>query len=127
MIDRPLRLLGICLILAVGAWAASKHWSPDSAESPAIATAGTSVLLPETGVRAGASVSTPDDAFSIRVERASGASARVIVSAKNGDIYRFDKAAAGSRLVVPAPHGIYHLDVLRIDGNVVYLTMIRRD
>lgn len=125
MIDRPLRLLGLCLLLAVGAWAASNHWRTKPERAPAAATAEPSFLLPETAVKAGASVSTPDDAFSIRVERASAGTARLIVTAKTGDVYRFDKAAAGARLVVPAPHGIYHLDVLRIRGNVVHLTMIR--
>jgi hypothetical protein len=85
-----------------------------------------SIVLAETGVRSGTSVDALDGAFTVRIDQVVGATVNLTVSATTKDVYRFKKAEAGRRLVIPAPDATYYLDVLRIRGNVVYLTMSRQ-
>ena len=124
-------LLGLCLILALAAWAASNHLRATAARSSAppvtASAAPRPILQPETALTPGAPVTTPDGIFTLRAERIGHGTARLVVTAKTGDVYRFDKAKPGSRLVVPAPHGTFHLDVLRISGNAVHVTMKREE
>jgi hypothetical protein len=83
------------------------------------------VVFPEVAVRAGESFTTRDGVFTVHVTQVAGRMIKLTVSASRGDVYRFDKAEVGRRLVVPAPDATYFLDLLRIRGNVVYLTMSR--
>lgn len=123
MIDRR-GLLLVGLLAAAGTWAAM-NLLPEHPE-PMARVAMPEPVLAETGIRAGRSVTTSDGAFTIRVERIAGTTVTLTVSTKTGDVYRFDKAVIGRRLVVPMPEAIYDLDLLRVRSNVVYLTMSRR-
>lgn len=123
-------LLGTCIAAGV-AWITYAHFGDrrDRGTRPApvvpAANAAT-IVLQETGIRIGASATTPDGAFTIRVERISGRTVRLVVKAKIGDVYVFDKAEPGRRLVVPAPDATYDLDLLRVSGKVAYVAMSRR-
>lgn len=120
------RTLGLCIALAVCAWAFFNYWHPSNQKQQVQQPPVSAAVLSETGIKAGKAVSTEGGAFTIRVDRVSGATAKLIVSAKIGDVYRFDKVEAGSRLVVPAPDAMYDVDVVRIRSNTVYVAMSRR-
>lgn len=121
------RTLGLCIVLAACAWAFVNYRPPGNLkqqvqQQPVPA----AVVLNETGIKAGRGVSTEGGVFTIRADRVSGATAKLTVSAKIGDVYRFDKVVAGSRLVVPAPDSMYDVDVVRIRDNIVYVAMSKR-
>ena len=77
----------------------------------------------EITVRAGTSVRAPIGDFSIKVDRVAKASASLIVSSDTKDTYRFKKAIAGQRLMIPSHDGTYYLDIKRVGGGAVSLTM----
>lgn len=125
-------LLGIGAGIAAGTWAVVHYLRfvpPEQTTSAALRPQPTSspIVLAEAGVRAGASVTTADGVFTIRVDRVKGGTVKLTVSAKAGDVYRFDKAEVGRRLVVPAPDATYYVDLMRIRGNTVYLTMSKNE
>jgi hypothetical protein len=79
--------------------------------------------LQEVALRAGTSADAPLGAFTIRIDSVANDSAGITVLSETKDTYRFRKAQAGHRLMIPAPDGTYHLDVLRIERNTAYLAM----
>ena len=117
--------------MAASAWGIAQYLSsrpPDSAaksESQRRPEAA-STASREIGIRAGTSFTTRDEAFTVHVAQVAKGSVKLSVSARTGDVYRFNKAQVGGRLVVPAPDGTYYVDLLRIRGDVVYLTMSKR-
>ncbi|GAB3357634.1 hypothetical protein GCM10027430_27140 [Lysobacter tyrosinilyticus] len=80
----------------------------------------------EVAIRAGASFTTTDGRFTVHVTQVAKTTVTLTVSAKTGDVYHFNKAEIGRRLVVPAPDATYFLDLHRIRGNTIYLTMSKR-
>ena len=119
-------LLGL-IVIVVGAWGLTKFRvsPPDRAtsveEQPHPLPAPTPP--PEIGIKAGASFTTADGRFTVRVTRIAKPTVTLTVSATTGDVYRFNKAEVGRRLVVPAPDATYFLDLHRIHGDTVYVTM----
>lgn len=91
---------------------------PQSTASP--------VAVPEISVRSGASATALGGSYTIRVNQISGSTVNLTVSSERQDVYRFNKAEVGRRLVVPAPDATYYVDLLRVRGNTVYLTMSKR-
>ena len=77
----------------------------------------------EITVLAGTSVRAPIGAFSIKADRVAKESASLIVSSDTKDTYRFKKATAGQRLMIPSHDGTYYLDIKRVGGGAVSLTM----
>lgn len=132
MINRPqkqiLKVLGSCVVVAVGAWAIASHLPSAPLTQPAetknqIRPAPRPLHPAEISVRSGTSVTTPDGVFTIQAAQIAGNTVKVTVSAKAGDVYRFNKAEVGRRLVIPAPDATYYLDLIRIHGNTVYFAM----
>ena len=80
-------------------------------------------VAPEITIRAGTSVRAPIGDFSIKVERVAKESASLIVSSDTKDTYRFKTAMAGQRLMIPSHDGTYYLDIKRVGGGAVSLTM----
>lgn len=122
--------LGIGAVVAVGAWMADRHprFNPSAGPLEATTVAAPSPLvLAPTAVRSGTSITTPDGAFTIRVDRVTGRTVKLTVSAEAGDVYRFDKAEVGRRLVVPAPDATYYVDIASVHGTVVHLGMTRNN
>jgi hypothetical protein len=125
-------LLGIGAAIAASTWAVVHYLRSVVPEQP-IQTAAPSeaasspIILAETGVRPGASVKTADGVFTVRVDRVTGRTVKLTVSAEVGDVYRFNKAEVGRRLVVPAHDATYYVDLVRIRGDTVYLTMSRSE
>jgi len=124
------RVLGISAAVAI-AWAVAQylHFTPRGRATDTgsqFQSTSSPVVLPEIGIKSGASVTAADGAFTIQVDQVVGSTANLTVSARTKDVYRFKKAQVGRRLVVPAPDATYYIDVLRIRGNVVYLTMSRQ-
>ena len=91
-----------------------------NADQPATAPA---PVAPEITVRAGTSAKAPIGDFSIRVNRVAKQSASLVVSSGTKDTYRFKNAMAGQRLMIPSHDGTYYLDVKRVGGGAVSLTM----
>jgi hypothetical protein len=125
-------LLGVGAVVAVGAWMANRHprFNPSGKHVEATtagAPASSPIVLAPTAVRSGTSITTPDGAFTIRVDRVTGRTVKLTVSAEAGDVYRFDKAEVGRRLVVPAPDATYYVDLASVRGNVVHLGMSRNN
>ena len=81
------------------------------------------LVAPELTLRAGTSVKAPIGHFSIKVDRVAKESASLIVSSDSKDTYRFKKAMAGQRLMIPSHDGTYYLDIKRVGGGAVSLTM----
>jgi hypothetical protein len=77
-------------------------------------------------VPAGTSVEAPIAGYSLKAERVSDTSADLTVTSATRDTYRFKDSSAGQRLVIPAHDGTYYLDIVRVQGNVVDLTMRRQ-
>lgn len=122
--------LAICGIVAV-AWAAKDHFPRGDGNErvPAIAQPPQSAPAPAAAivsVPAGTSVEAPIAGFSLKAERVSDASADLTVTSATRDTYRFKDSSAGQRLVIPAHDGTYYLDIVRVQGNVVDLTMRRQ-
>lgn len=117
-------LLGLVAI-ALGAWGLARFSvSPrDRATEERPHPPPAPTAPPEIGIRAGASFTTADGRFTVRVTRVAKPMVALTVSATTGDVYRFDKAEVGRRLVVPAPDATYFLDLHRIRGDTVYMTM----
>ena len=63
------------------------------------------------------------DAPSIRADRISGALISLTITSETQDTYRFNKSSVGQRLMIPAHDGTYYLDIVRVRGDVVDLTM----
>jgi len=121
------RLLGICVVVGAGAWAVDYylHASRNVAEKvnqPSELV----VVLAKAGVPIGNKVTTTDGVCTIQVTNITGALAELTVTTRIGDTYRFDKAVAGRRLVVPTPTALYYVDLLRIRGNRVDLAVSKR-
>jgi len=85
------------------------------------------VVLVKAGVPIGNKVTTTDGVCTIQVKNITGSLAELAVTTRIGDTYRFDKAVAGRRLVVPTPTALYYVDLLRIRGNRVDLAVSKRD
>lgn len=121
------RTLGFCIALALCAWAYAEYQDSDRRKQLANSQPTAAVVvLGETGIKAGKAVTTEGGVFTVRVDSVSGTTARLIVSARTGDVYRFDKVQAGRRLVIPAPDALYDVDVISIRSNMVRLAMSRR-
>ena len=80
-------------------------------------------VAPEITVRAGTSAKAPIGDFSIRVVRVAKESASLVVSSGSKDTYRFKKAMAGQRLMIPSHDGTYYIDIKRVGGGAVSLSM----
>ena len=77
-------------------------------------------------VRSGNSVDAPIGGFSIKVDRVSGKSVSLVVTSSSMDTYRFKKATAGQRLMIPTHDGMYFLEITEVQGNAISLTMGRQ-
>ena len=80
-------------------------------------------VVPEITVRAGTSVKAPIGDFSIKVDQVAKQSASLVVSSETKDTYRFKKAMAGQRLMIPSHDGTYYLDIKHVGESAVSLTM----
>lgn len=80
-------------------------------------------VAPDITVSIGTPVQAPIGDFSIRVDRVAKQAASLIVSSGTKDTYRFKKAMAGQRLMIPSHDGTYYLDIKRVGGGAVTLTM----
>lgn len=124
--------LGMGAVVAAGAWMADRHprFKPSARPmeaTTAAAPAPSPLVLAPTAVRVGTAITTRDGAFTIRVDRVTGRTVKLTVSARAGDVYRFDKAEVGRRLVVPAPDATYYVDIASVRGAVVHLGMSRNN
>ena len=121
------RLLGVCAVLGAGALAID-HYLHAPRNAPEIPNQlnELAVVLVETSVPIGNKVTTTDGACTIQVTSINGTLANLTVTTRHGDTHRFDKAVAGRRLVVPTPTALYYVDVFRVRGNRVDLSVSKR-
>lgn len=81
-----------------------------------------SVVLPETGVNQGSSITTSDGNCLINVIAVveSSSDIQVIVDLSKRNL--FEKVKIGERLMVNSDRGVYFIDILRTRGNILDLT-----
>ena len=121
------RLLGICVVVGAGAWAVDHYLhAPRNVSEKVNHPSELAVVLMKAGVPIGKKVTTTDGVCTIQVTNITGPMVKLTVTTRIGDTYRFDKAMAGRRLVVPTPTALYYVDLLRIRGNRVDLAVSKR-
>ena len=119
--------LAICGIAAIG-WVVNdqflsshnKEHVEHAADLPQIAPA---PAAPKISVPAGTSVKAPIGHFSIQAERVSNTTVNLTITSDTKDTYHFKKSSVGQRLMIPTHDGTYYLDIVRIQGKAVDLTM----
>ncbi|MCC4589975.1 hypothetical protein LL974_02370 [Xanthomonas campestris pv. cannae] len=81
------------------------------------------IVLPETGVNFGNSVTTSDGLCTVHVISATGDNASIRVTLGSAPPLSFKTATIGSRIVVRGVNAIYYIDLLRNRGGIVDLTV----
>jgi hypothetical protein len=146
MIDKFLkhpfvRLFSLCAAVAVGAWAVSHHLfvaprndeiarlkdqlaaSNAAQEAHEALSEPSPIVLPETGVNSGNSVTTSDGLCTVHVISTTEASASVRVTVGSAPPQSFKTAKIGERIVVRGANASYYIDLLRTRGGIVDVTI----
>ena len=84
------------------------------------------VALPETGVAEGTSVTTGDGRLSIHVKMAIGNSVRLLTTLDSAKSVEQMIASIGDRLTIEAADKVYYIDLRRVRGGIVDLSVAQR-
>ncbi|MCS4280373.1 hypothetical protein [Stenotrophomonas rhizophila] len=141
MIDRfkklwPVSLFILCSAVAVGTWLLAQNVmvaprdfeisrlekALQDAQARPTSQAPSPVVIPETGVRAGNSVTSSDGHVIIHIASVLDDSAALSVTL-GSETQSFKKVRVGQRLTVAGLSGTYYVDLLGTRGNMVDLTV----
>lgn len=85
-----------------------------------------SIVLEQTGAFQNSSVTTRDGRCSIRILRISGEQVSLSVSVDANPPKEFERRPVGTRVSVDAGNDVYYIDLHRVRGNIVDLSVSRR-
>lgn len=135
------RLFSLCAVVAAGTWAVSYNLyvaprndeiarlkdqldaSNRVLEAQVVPSALSPIVLPETGVNSGNSVTTSDGLCTVHVISATDGVVSIRVTLGSAPPLSFKTAKIGSRVVVRGANVTYYIDLLRSRGGIVDLTI----
>jgi hypothetical protein len=142
MIDRfkklwPVSVFILCSAVATGTWLLAQNVmvaprdfeiarlekALQDAQAKPSAVAPSPVIVPETGIRVGNSVTSSDGQVTIHVSDVQDDSVALSVTLGSEVAQTFKKVQVGRRLAVTGPSGTYYVDLLGTRGNMVDLTV----